>query len=244
MKSRAVKLERKELFLDQLRDRFERSSVAILTDYRGDGKGMTVKEISALRTKLRAIGGEYRVVKNTLAAKAAKDLGIDGLEGHLKGPTAIAFGYDDPAAVAKAVLDFANDNKAKGVPIPHSGYMNGKVLDAKSLKALADLPTLPQLQQQLLGLMLSSHRNIMGVMNAPGRQFAQLLEAWRAKQEEEGGGPAPAAQDDGAASAAQVDGAASVEQEDGAPSVDHQDGASVDQEAGAPSTDAEQPQGE
>jgi large subunit ribosomal protein L10 len=227
MKTHAVKMERKEMFLEQLRDRFERSSVAILTDYRGDGSGMTVKEISALRTKLRAIGGEYRVVKNTLAAKAAKDLGIDGLEGHLKGPTAIAFGYDDPAATAKAVLDFANENKAKGVPVPHSGYMNGKVLDSKDLKALADLPTLPQLQQQILGLMLSSHRNIMGVMNAPGRQVAQLLEAWRAKQEEEGGSAAPAAK---------VDGAPSAAPEDGAPSVD--------QEAGAPSTDAEQPQGE
>jgi large subunit ribosomal protein L10 len=192
MKTHAVKLERKEMFLDQLRDRFERSSVAILTDYRGDGSGMTVKEISELRKKLRAAGGEYRVVKNTLAAKAAKDLGIEGLETHLKGPMAIAFGYDDPAAVTKAVLDFADANKAKGVPRPHSGYMNGKVLNERDLKALADLPTLPQLQGQILGLMLSSHRNIMGVINAPGRQFAQLMEAWRAKQEEEGGSSAPA----------------------------------------------------
>jgi large subunit ribosomal protein L10 len=186
MKTHAEQMERKGGFLNELRDRFERSSVAILTDYRGEASGMTVKEISQLRKKLRAVGGEYRVVKNTLAAKAAKELGMDGLDAHLKGPTAIAFGYDDPAAVAKAVLDFANENKAKGVPIPHSGYMNGKVLDSKDLKALADLPTLPQLQQQILGLMLSSHRNIMGVINAPGRQVAQLLEAWRAKQEDGG----------------------------------------------------------
>lgn len=190
MKTHAEQMERKGEFLTQLRDRFERSSVAILTDYRGGASGMTVKEISELRKKLRAVGGEYRVVKNTLAAKAAKELGMDGLDVHLKGPTAIAFGYDDPAAVAKAVLDFADANKAKGVPVPHSGYMNGKVLDPKDLKALADLPTLPQLQQQILGLMLSSHRNILGVINAPGRQVAQLLEAWRAKQEE---GAAPAA---------------------------------------------------
>ena len=99
---------------------------------------------------------------------------------------AIAFGYDDPAAVTKTVLDYANDMKAKGVPKPHAGYMNGKVLNPSDLKALADLPTLPQLQTQILGLMLSSHRNVLGVLNAPGRQVAQLLEAWRAKQEEEG----------------------------------------------------------
>lgn len=191
MKTHAEQMERKGEFLTQLRERFEKSSVAILTDYRGEASGMTVKEISELRKKLRAVGGEYRVVKNTLAAKAAKELGMEGLDVHLKGPTAIAFGYDDPAAVAKAVLDFADANKAKGVPVPHSGYMNGKVLDPKDLKALADLPTLPQLQQQILGLMLSSHRNILGVINAPGRQVAQLLEAWRAKQEE--GDAAPAA---------------------------------------------------
>ena len=190
MKTHAEQMERKGEFLNQLRDRLDRSSVAILTDYRGDGSGMTVKEISELRRKLRACGGEYRIVKNTLVAKAAKELGIEGLDKHLKGPMAIAFGYDDPAAVTKAVLDFADANKAKGVPSPHSGYMNGKVLDQKDLKALADLPTLPQLQQQILGLMLSSHRNIMGVMNGPARQVAQLLEAWRAKQEE---GAAPAA---------------------------------------------------
>lgn len=190
MKTHAEQMERKGEFLNQLRDRLERSSVAILTDYRGDGSGMTVKEISELRKKLRAVGGEYRVVKNTLVAKAAKELGYEGLDGHLKGPMAIAFGYDDPAAVAKTVLDYANDLKVKGVPKAHAGYMNGQVLDPKDLKALADLPTLPQLQQQILGLMLSSHRNIMGAMNGNSRQVVQLLEAWRVKQEE---GAAPAA---------------------------------------------------
>lgn len=184
MKTHAEQMERKGEFLNQLRDRLGRSSVAILTDYRGDGSGMTVKEISELRKKLRAVGGEYRIVKNTLVAKAAKELGMEGLDCHLKGPMAIAFGYDDPAATAKAVIDYAKDNKAKAVPKLHAGFMNGKVLDGKDLQALADLPTLPQLQQQILGLMLSSHRNMLGVMNASGRQFAQLLEAWRAKQEE------------------------------------------------------------
>ena len=186
MKTHAEQMERKGEFLEQLRDRLGRSSVAILTDYRGDGSGMTVKEITELRKKLRAVGGEYRIVKNTLVAKAAKELGIEGLDDHLKGPMAIAFGYDDPAAVTKTVLDYAKEMKVKGVPKAHAGYMNGKVLDQNDLKALADLPTLPQLQTQILGLMLSSHRNVLGVLNAPGRQVAQLLEAWRAKQEEEG----------------------------------------------------------
>ncbi len=186
MNSNVVNMERKEKFLEQLRDRFERSSIAILTDYRGDGSGMTVKEISELREKLRACGGEYRVVKNTLALKAASELGLKDLDSHFKGPTAIAFGYDDPAAVAKAVLDFAKESKVKGVPKLKTGVMDGKVLDKSEIQHLADLPTLPQLQTQILGLMLAPHRNTLGVLNAPGRQVVQLLEAWRAKQEEDG----------------------------------------------------------
>ena len=83
MKTHAEQMERKGEFLEQLRDRLDRSSVAILTDYRGDGSGMTVKEITELRKKLRAVGGEYRIVKNTLVAKAAKELGYEGLDEHL-----------------------------------------------------------------------------------------------------------------------------------------------------------------
>jgi large subunit ribosomal protein L10 len=186
MKSHAIKMERKVKLLDLLRDRFDRSSIAILTDYRGEGSGMTVKQITELRTRLRANGGEYCVVKNTLARKACAEHGIEGLDGDLTGPTAIAFGYDDPAGVAKILLDFAKENKDKGIPELRSGYMDGKVLAKEQVQALADLPSLPQLQTQILGLMLSSHRSILGVVNAPGRQFAQLLEAWRAKQEEDG----------------------------------------------------------
>lgn len=186
MKTQAIKMERKTKLLDALRVRFKNSSIAILTDYRGEGSGMTVKEVTELRTKLRACGGEYCVVKNTLARKAAAELGVEGLDNDLKGPTAIAFGYDDPAGVAKALLDFAKESKAKGVPELRSGYMDGKVLAKEEVQALADLPSLPQLQTQILGLMLAPHRHTLGVLNAPGRQVAQLLEAWRAKQEEEG----------------------------------------------------------
>lgn len=187
MKTHAEIMARKEKLLGQVQERFERSTIAILTDYRGDGSGMTVKEITDLRNKLRENGGEYCVVKNTLARKACEALGYEGLDGDLKGPTAIAFGYDDPAGVAKALLDFAKENKAKGVPELRTGFMDGKVLSKDDVQAIADLPSLPQLQTQILGLMLAPHRNILGVLNAPGRQVAQLLEAWRAKQEEEGG---------------------------------------------------------
>ncbi len=186
MKTHAEQMKRKELTTALLKDCFERASITIFADYRGEGSGMTVKEITELRGKLRESGGEFRVVKNTLTQRVANELGIEGLEPHLKGPTAIAFGFGDPASVAKAILDFAKDNKEKPLPAVRTSYMDGKLLDEASLQAIADLPTLPQLQQQLLGLMLAPHRNIMGVMHAPGRQVATVIDAYRKKMEEGG----------------------------------------------------------
>lgn len=188
MKSHAEQMKRKQESTAVLVDCFERSSIAILTDYRGEGKGLTVKEITDLRGRLRQNGGEYRVVKNTMARRAANAAGVSGLDDLLKGPVAIAFGYDDPAVIAKTVLDFSKESKEKKLPAVMSGYMEGEVLDQTRLQALADLPTRPQLLQQLLGLMLAPHRQIMGVMNAPGRQMATVIDAWRKKQEESNNG--------------------------------------------------------
>lgn len=186
MKSHAEQMQRRQESVATLKDCFERANIAILADYRGDGSGLTVKEITELRGKLRENGGELRVVKNTLAKRAAAEAGVKGLDDHFTGPMAIAFGYQDPAAVAKAILDFAKDKKDRPLPEVRSGYMEGEVLSNEKLKAIADLPSLPQIQQQLLGLMLAPHRNIMGVMNAPGRQMATVIDAWKKKQEEGG----------------------------------------------------------
>lgn len=197
-------MQRKTESLDTLRSCLERSSIAILTDYRGPANGLTVKQVTELRGKLRTNNGEYRVVKNTLTKRVAKELGVEGLDGFLEGPTAIAFGYGDPAAVAKSVLDYSNDNKATSLPAVKAAVLDGKVLRPEQLKAIADLPSREVLMQQLLGLMLAPHRNLLGVMNAPGRQVATVVEAWRKKQEE--GAPAaaesaPATADDASAPA-------------------------------------------
>ena len=177
-------MQRKQESLETLRACLERSSIAILTDYRGATNGLTVKQVTDLRGRLRTHNGEYRVVKNTLTAKTAKELGIDGLDSFLEGPTAIAFGYSDPAAVAKAVLDFSNENKPNQLPAVKAAVLEGKVLQPEQLKAIAELPSREVLLGQLMGLILAPHRHILGVMNAPGRQVATVIDAWRKKQEE------------------------------------------------------------
>ena len=181
MKSHAEAFQRKEETLADLKNCMERSNIAILTDYRGVAKGLTVKQITDLRAKLRLVNGEYRVVKNTLAARVAKELGFNGLESHLEGPTAIAFGYDDPAAVTKTVLNFSNDNKATALPNVKVAYMEGQLLSPDQLKAIAELPSREALLGQILGLMLTIPRNLLGILNAEGRQMATVIDAWRQK---------------------------------------------------------------
>ncbi|MBI3926069.1 MAG: 50S ribosomal protein L10 [Armatimonadetes bacterium] len=184
MKTHAEKMRRKNESVAELKDCLSRSRIAILTDYRGEGAGLSVKEITNLRSRLREQKAEYRVVKNTLIRIAARELGIEGLDIELKGPVAIAFGYDEPAAVTKTVIDFARESKDKKLPLIRQGLIEGQVLSAEKLQAIAELPSREQLLQQLLGLMLAPHRGLMGVINGPGRALATVVDAWRKKQEE------------------------------------------------------------
>ena len=105
----------------ELKGRFESSTAAVLTEYRG----LSVTQISQLRRSLGE-NAEYAVVKNTLAGIAAREAGIDAFEGQLQGPTAIAFVSGDAVAVAKGLRDFAKENPALVVK---GGYMDGAALD-------------------------------------------------------------------------------------------------------------------
>ena len=103
----------KEQTVSDLADKLSRSQLVIVTDYRG----LTVTEMSALRGRLRQAGAEYQVAKNTLTRFAAKQAGLDSLVDDLIGPSAIAFGYDDPAALAKSLQEYlraAQDQPAGG----------------------------------------------------------------------------------------------------------------------------------
>ncbi len=174
-------MARKSASLDELRDKFKRAKIAILTDYRGDGKGLTVKEITALRAKLREQNGEFNVVKNTLAKKVAHELGITELDGHFENPTAIAFGYKDPSTVAKALSDFIKERKQRP-PYVKAGVMEGTVLDPKGIEALASLPPREVVYQQLLGTMIAPHQALLRLINEPGRRMASITHQISEKQ--------------------------------------------------------------
>jgi ribosomal protein L10 len=100
-------LEAKQQIVQALREKLTNSKSVVLTDYRG----LKVSEITQLRAELRKAGVEFRVVKNTITGFAIQGIGLEGLEAHLKGPTAIAFGIEDPVAPAKILADFAKTHK-------------------------------------------------------------------------------------------------------------------------------------
>jgi len=176
-------MARKGQMIDEIRDKFKKAKIAILTDYRGAANGLTVKEISQLRAKLREQKGEFKIVKNTLARKVTNELGIKGLEKHFENPTAIAFGYADPVGVAKAVNDFLKERKQNPVPVVKAGYMDGQVLDPRGLQALAALPPREVIFQQLLGLIIAAPTQLVRLLNEPGRRMAFIARQISEKSE-------------------------------------------------------------
>lgn len=181
----AQNLQRKAESLEHLRECLKKASIIILTDYRGQAGGLTVKAITELRGKLRECDGIYKIAKNTLIRKALSEINIECEAGTLEGPTAVVFGMGDPAAAAKAVLEFAKTQKPNGLPVVKGAVMDNRLLSIDELKAIAALPSIEVLRMQLLGLMLAPHRNILGVLNATGRSMATVLDTWNEKRSKE-----------------------------------------------------------
>ena len=136
-----------------IKDRFERSKVAILTDY----KGLTMSQMSKLRKNLRPMDAEFKVFKNTLISRAVKDKSYDGIDLLLTGATAILFGYKDQVAPAKILSAFIKENEK---PAVKGGLLDGKLVDPRIISALAKLPS----REVLLG-------RVMGTMKAPITNF-------------------------------------------------------------------------
>jgi len=156
--------------VDEVRGKLSSAGAAILTEYRG----LKVSELEGLRRSLRQAGGEYKVYKNTLVRFATRDLGIEGLEALLEGPTAIAFADADVPAVAKALRDFSRTNP---LLVVKGGVMGTSVLSARDAAALADIPPRDVLLAQLAGLIAAPLQQFAGLLQALPRNLAYGLKA-------------------------------------------------------------------
>jgi len=162
---------KKDEILEELKEKFEGSAVSIFTDYRG----LNVAEATKLRRKMREAGCELKVAKNTLTGLIARRLGVEGIEPYLEGPVAIAFGKD-PVAPAKVLADFIRETKKMEIK---AGILEGKIIDARSIKELADLPPREVLLAKILGGMQAPLYGFAGVLQGTIRSFVYTLDAVR-----------------------------------------------------------------
>ncbi|KAF5056958.1 MULTISPECIES: 50S ribosomal protein L10 [Desulfovibrio] len=146
----------KAVIIEAVKARADKASFAVITDF----KGMTVEELTNLRVSLRNAGGEYLVVKNTLARIALTDGTHNAIKDKFHDNCGVAFGFDDPVAVAKALSDFAKQSKLFEL---RCASLDGKAMDAAQIDALAKLPGREQLLGQLLGTMNAVPTNFVSL---------------------------------------------------------------------------------
>jgi large subunit ribosomal protein L10 len=171
-----VRIEEKQRIAEDLRDRFSKSAIIVLTHY----NGLDVAAMNDLRRKLRAEEIEYQVVKNSILIRASADNDGDLIKDFFKGPSAVALSYDDPIAPAKVLAQFAKDHEKLEIMV---GVMNGKVLDATAIKVLAQLPSREVLLGQLLAALNAIPTSFVRTIAEVPRSFVSILAAIRDQKE-------------------------------------------------------------
>ena len=159
---------------------FTGSSGAILTEYRG----LSVSEISTLRSRLRPSGGEYHVVKNTLFKRALGDSITPELDTLLAGPTAVAFAGEDVVATTKALLDYLRELRRPEIKVK-GGYVDGRVYNADQVTALSRVPPKLVVQAQVLGTLQAPLSNFAGTLHGVLSEFVRTLQALSDKRQAE-----------------------------------------------------------
>ncbi len=172
----AISRERKEELVDEYRELLERSSGIIMSSH----SGLTVKDTEDLRSKIREVGGEFHVVKNSLLKLAMDEAGVPIPDGSLEGTTAVGFADEDIPGVAKAIVDLAQDG---GVVQVKAGIVRGAVYDDRQISRLAELPSLNVLRGQLLGLLQTPASQVAGVLESSVRQVLNVMKAYAETEE-------------------------------------------------------------
>ena len=162
---------RKREQVEQIADRLKKAKVAVLTDYRG----LTVSQMEDLRARLRSAAVEFRVVKNTLARRAAVEAGNDAFQESLKGPVAVAFGYDDLGAPIRLLQEFVRATRLKLDIV--GGLVEGRVMNPDQVRQLADLPPREVLIAQLMGTVQSPVVTLATALQSPLGMLAGALES-------------------------------------------------------------------
>jgi large subunit ribosomal protein L10 len=160
----------KEAVVKELSEKFSRAKSAVVAEFHK----LDVATVTSLRKKFRDGGVEYRVIKNTLARRAAKGTSLEPISDDFTGSVALALSYADVVAPAKILADFAKDMEAIRI---RSGVVDGKKIDVNGVKALARLPGLRELRATLLALLAQPGSRLVRAIAAPGSQLARAIQA-------------------------------------------------------------------
>ena len=163
-------LQVKTQYVDEIKEKINKAQSMILVDYRG----LNVAQLTELRSQYRNAGVDYKVYKNSMMRFAFKDSGLEDFNEFLKGPSAVAFGYDDPVSAAKITSEFAKANNKLEIK---AGIVDGKVIDVAGVNSLASLPSREVLVAQVLGGLNSPIQGFANVLSGTIKGLAVALNA-------------------------------------------------------------------
>jgi large subunit ribosomal protein L10 len=170
----AISKKRKTELVNQYVAWVDKSQAMFLTEY----TGLSMKGIDDLRAKVRDVGGEFHIIKNTLGEVAFNSAGLELPKEYFQGSSAIVFAFQDAPETAKVLADFARTSefvKIKG------GYLERNPISAEEVKSLAELPPLPVMRAQLLGMISAPASKLVRTLAEPARQVASVLKAYADK---------------------------------------------------------------
>jgi large subunit ribosomal protein L10 len=166
----------KEKIIEDLKDKISRAHGLYFADF----TGITVEEVNSLRNEFYKEGIDYHVVKNTLVRKALESVtGYDKVYDKLVGPTAIAFGYDDPVLPAKIIKKFSEKTKKLSVK---ACVLEKRVYDGSELSKIASMPSRPEMIAAILGSIQAPASGIVGALNAVARDLIYVIDAIEKKK--------------------------------------------------------------
>ncbi len=170
----AISKKRKDELVQEYVKWANQSQAMYVTEY----SGLTMKQIDDLRARVRGVGGEFHVVKNTLGKVAFSEAGLADPERLLVGSTAILFAYENAPDAAKVITEIARSSDAVKIK---GGYLDRSPISARDIEALAELPPLPVMRAQLLGTIMAPASKLVRTLVEPARQVAAVVKAYSEK---------------------------------------------------------------
>ncbi|MBN1231700.1 MAG: 50S ribosomal protein L10 [Anaerolineales bacterium] len=167
----ALSRNKKEKVLNQYAKWIQEARAIVVTEY----TGLTMPAIDQLRAKVREVGGEFHVVKNTLGKNAFESAGLNAPDDYFVNSTAIGVAFEDAPGLAKAIIDFAKDSEFVQVK---GGFLGTDLMNSNQVKIMAELPPLPVVRAQLLGTIMAPASKLVRTLAEPGRQIAQVVKAY------------------------------------------------------------------